>query len=421
MAWIASKRKLPEFREYELLELLGQGGMGSVYKGRHRGSGALVAIKTLAADLLDDPILRQRFEQEFRAAHSLDHPHVVRALDFGQEGATPYLVMEFVDGQSLGKQISSKGRVPEALAVNIGVQIGRALQAAHQQGIIHRDVKPDNILLGADGQAKLADLGLAKDLDGGLGLTQTRTTLGTLNFMPPEQFLNARDVDAGCDIYGLGATLYMAVTGVVPFRARGFTATLKKKLADDIAPPRQLVPGLSVRFERAILRSIRGERGQRPASCLEFIDDLLGSAATSRAAPQERLAAENGKGTPVPEGKERRATVRYPAQLESSCRPLRGEKQSCWQATVRDVSARGVSLLINRRFEPGALLIVELPATNQSLIRLLLARVVRVQANAPKRWTLGCKLCRELSNEDVQAMLADPPEARQLLSTATPA
>src|SRR5262245_47897693 len=159
--------------DYDLIEKIGDGGMGSVYKARHRTTGAVVAIKIVTQAVASDPTLLRRFERESRVARSLDHPHIVRGLDFGVHQSTPYLVMEFVDGESLGDRIERQGRLPEAEAVRVIAQVGEALQLAHDHQVIHRDVKPDNILLTARGEAKLADLGLAKQVGSDLNLTQT--------------------------------------------------------------------------------------------------------------------------------------------------------------------------------------------------------------------------------------------------------
>src|SRR5206468_6334379 len=143
-------------------------------------------------------------EQEFRAASRLDHPNVVRALDYSDNGSTPYLVMEFVEGESLGRKLERDGKMPEAEAIRIIAQVAQGLHRAHKQNLIHRDVKPDNILVMPDGTAKLADLGLVKTGDTDLNLTKTGRGLGTPHFMAPEQFRDAKGVDPRCDIYSLG-------------------------------------------------------------------------------------------------------------------------------------------------------------------------------------------------------------------------
>jgi serine/threonine protein kinase len=222
-------------------------------------------------------VLRKRFEQEFRAANTLDHTNIVRALDFGQEGNTPYLVMEFVDGESLGQRIEREGRLPEVEAVRIIGQVAQGLHKAHKLGMIHRDVKPDNILLAAaDGQAKLTDLGLVKELDTDTNLTRTGRGLGTPHFMAPEQFRDAKNADQRCDIYSLGATLYMAVTGQMPFRASNPLDAWMKKVHNELVPSRDLVPSLSERIDWAIRRAMSADPAQRPANCREFVEDLTG-------------------------------------------------------------------------------------------------------------------------------------------------
>src|SRR5262249_49195623 len=150
---------------YDLVEKIAEGGMGSIYKARHRETGQIVAIKVMPTRLANNPVLLRRFEQEFRAASQLDHPNIVRALDFGYLGNMPYLVMEFVEGESLGARLERLGRMPHQEAVRIIVQVAQGLHRAHKQNLIHRDVKPDNILVMPDGTAKLADLGLVKSAD----------------------------------------------------------------------------------------------------------------------------------------------------------------------------------------------------------------------------------------------------------------
>ncbi len=383
-------RDLRRIGAYEILARLGTGGTGSVYKARHEETGELVAVKVASAAAARSTVMRQRFELEFRAARTLQHPHIVQALDFGEENSVPYLVMELVDGKSLGQHIEDEGRLPETAAVEVGVQIALALQAAHDQGIIHRDVKPDNILLTSDFLAKLADLGLAKDLDADLNLTRTSSVLGTPNFMAPEQFMDTRNVHPGCDVYSLGATLYMAVTGQIPFLSRGHIGTLKKKMTDELAPPRQLVPGLSERVERAILRAMRAAREERPASCRQFVEELTGRPCPTRA----------GQLT----GKERRAAPRYDSRQRGHCRPLGGARKLCWPALVRDVSTLGMGLVVERRFEPGTLLMVGL-ADGVGAERLILLRVVRVQPAPNRRWIVGCRWDRKLAGDDVEAFV----------------
>jgi serine/threonine protein kinase len=261
---------------YDLLEKVAEGGMGAIYRGRHRDSGQIVAIKIISAQMATNPTLLSRFEQEFRAASRLDHPNIVRALDYNGTAATPYLVMEFVEGESLGQKIDREGKLPEAEAIRIIAQVAQGLHRAHKQGLIHRDVKPDNILVQPDGIAKLADLGLVKEAESDLNLTKTGRGLGTPHFMAPEQFRNAKNADKRCDVYSLGATLYQMVTGQLPFRSTGPLDAWMKKIHNELIPPRKLVPGLSERIDWAFLRAMSADPDRRPASCREFVEDLTG-------------------------------------------------------------------------------------------------------------------------------------------------
>lgn len=262
--------------DYELLEMIAEGGMGSVYRAREITTGTIVAIKILPPHLAKNAVLLKRFEQEYNIASTLDHPNIVRALAFGYHGTSPYLVMEYVAGESLGEKLVRDGPLPESEAIRIIAMVAQGLHKAHKQGLVHRDVKPDNILLNSDGQAKLADLGLVKELETDLNLTRTGRGLGTPHFMAPEQFRNAKNADVRCDIYSLGATLYQMVTGELPFKSLGPLEAWMKKIDNQITPPRELVPTLSERVDWAIRRAMSADPNQRPASCREFIEDLTG-------------------------------------------------------------------------------------------------------------------------------------------------
>lgn len=265
---------------YELLVKIAEGGMGAVYKARSLKTGDIVAIKVIPADTAKNPVLLKRFEQEFRAASLLDHPNIVKAIEYCATGANPFLVMEFVDGQSLGRRVEKQGAFTEEQALSILAQVCDGLHRAHKQGLIHRDVKPDNILVTADGVAKLTDLGLVKDVEGELNLTRTGRGLGTPHYMAPEQFRNAKNADVRCDIYSLGATLYMMLTGVVPFAKTSPLDCWMKKIKNDFPPPRKLNPAVSERVNWATLRAMSADPAQRPASCRELLEDLTGQSWT---------------------------------------------------------------------------------------------------------------------------------------------
>jgi serine/threonine protein kinase len=287
-----SKAVLQTVGKYELLEKIAEGGMGTVYKARDREADCIVAVKIVPPHVAKNPVLMKRFEQEYNAARALDHPNVVRALDFGTIDNKPFLVMEFVDGESLGQRIERGGKIPEAEAVRIIGQIAQALHKAHKQGLIHRDVKPDNVLVTSDGIAKLVDLGLVKEMETDLNLTRTGRGLGTPHFMAPEQFRNAKNADERCDIYSLAATLYNMVTGELPFKSTGPLDAWMKKINNELVPAGQLVPNLSDRLDWALRRAMSVDRDQRPSNCREFIEDVTGHS-TRKLTPSAEIAMQD--------------------------------------------------------------------------------------------------------------------------------
>jgi serine/threonine protein kinase len=261
---------------YDIVSKIADGGMGTVYKAKNRNTGEIVAVKVIAPTTAKNPILLQRFEREFLAAKVLDHPNVVKAIDYCGTGPHPFLVMEYVDGESLGQRVERSGAFPESEAVHIIAQVCEGLQRAHKQGLVHRDVKPDNILVTKEGIAKLTDMGLVKDVDDALNLTKTGRGLGTPHYMAPEQFRNAKNVDVRCDIYSLGATLYALVTGQVPFENASPLDCWMKKIRNEFPSPKELNSAISERVDWAIRRAMSAEPDRRPASCREFLEDLTG-------------------------------------------------------------------------------------------------------------------------------------------------
>ena len=276
---------MTEIGNYEILAKVAEGGMGTVYKARRRFDGLIVAIKIIPATAARNQVLLQRFKREFNAARQIDHPNVVKAIEFCEQPPNPYLVMEFVDGESLGQRIERTGKLSENEAKRIMAQVCQGLHRAHKQNLIHRDVKPDNILLTADGVAKLTDLGLVKDIEGEMNLTRTGRGLGTPHFMAPEQFRNAKNADIRCDIYSLGATLYMMVTGKMPFDGCGPLDAWMKKSNNEFPAPREIDPSISERMDWAIRRAMHANPESRPMTCREFIEDVTGQSTRPSAVP----------------------------------------------------------------------------------------------------------------------------------------
>jgi eukaryotic-like serine/threonine-protein kinase len=263
----------------DLLEKIADTGLGEVYKGQDRVTGAIVAVKIMPPFRADNQLAFQRFARECRILSALNDPHIIRALDFGIDGSRSYLVMEFAEGESLGQRLAREGRLAEAEAIRLIAEVAGALGRAHSKGLVHRNVKPDKILITADGKTKLTDLGLIREIETQHDLTRAGTVLGTLNFMAPEQLYNANKATRQCDIYSLAATLYMVVTGKVPFEGCNPADMWARKLRNDLSPARTLVPALSERIDRAIRRAMSTEPGQRPVDCAAFVQDLTGEGA----------------------------------------------------------------------------------------------------------------------------------------------
>jgi len=259
---------------YEIIEVLGTGGMGSVFKAREKASGCLVALKVLSSRLASDPEFVTRFQREVKAAGSLQHPNIVHAFDSGEDAGQPYMAMDYVDGQSLGKLLRDEIRLPERRCLEIALDVARALDHAHGCGIVHRDVKPDNVLLDAGGLARLTDFGLAKLLREDLQLTQSGIALGTPHYISPEQVAANRYVDHRADQYSLGAMMYHMLTGQVPFDGPTNNEIMLCHLEDTLRDPRDIHPGISERLVRIVFKLMAKKSAERYDSTAQLIEDL---------------------------------------------------------------------------------------------------------------------------------------------------
>lgn len=232
---------------YAVLEQIAKGGMGSVYKAKQLALGRIVALKRLSTRLEGGEFL-QRFLTEAKAAAKLSHPNIVQVYDIGHEHGFHFIAMEFVEGDSLKARIESKGALPPLDAVRIGIDVASALACAHESNIIHRDIKPDNVMIGEKGQVKVADFGLAKLLGGSLGddghLTQDGLGLGTPHYMAPEQATNAKGADHRADVYSLGVTIYHMLTGRPPFEGTSALDIVNKHGCETPVPPCEYNPDI---------------------------------------------------------------------------------------------------------------------------------------------------------------------------------
>ena len=211
---------------YRLESKLGSGGMSTVYLARDETLERWVAAKVLHREISDQPDQIERFRREARAVAQVSHPNVVAVIDAGEDGGRPYIVFEYCDGETLKHRIDRLGRLPLDEAAAYGIEVGRGLQAAHARRLVHRDVKPQNVLIDADGRAKVTDFGIARSLEND-GLTKTGRVLGTTDYVSPEQAMG-QEVDARSDIYSLGILLYEMLTGEVPFQADNLVGVAMK-------------------------------------------------------------------------------------------------------------------------------------------------------------------------------------------------
>jgi serine/threonine protein kinase len=259
--------------QYELMEKIGGGGMGVVYKARQRGVDRIVALK-LIKNSAHSSQERERFLREAQAAGKLDHPNIVPVHDFGEFEGSPYMAMSFVDGGSL-KGILQKG-LPDPAEVTLWMaDVAEAIAHAHERGVIHRDLKPDNILLGTDGRVRVTDFGLARLTEGDHDLTSEGQLLGTAGYMAPEQ-ARGRKLEIGphTDVYGLGATLYALLTGQPPFRASRLLDTLNLIVNDKPNPPSQLNRSVSAELDTICLRCLEKSPAARYVTARALADDL---------------------------------------------------------------------------------------------------------------------------------------------------
>jgi hypothetical protein len=277
---------------YRLLRRLGGGGMGSVFEAEEAASGRRVALKFLAPELADSPEALARFRSEGRLASAIAHPRCVFVIAADEDAGRPYIVMELMPGDTLADLVQRIGPLPQAQAVAQVLDVLEGLQEAHRAGVIHRDVKPSNCFLSADGRVKVGDFGLARSLLQSGHLTSTGTFLGTPQFASPEQ-IKSQPLDARTDIYSLGATLYFLLAGKVPYEGGDGMAVMARIVSEPPPPLRGLRPEISPGLERVALRALERDRQRRFQSLDEFRRALLpfSPQSASPAKPGWRLGA----------------------------------------------------------------------------------------------------------------------------------
>jgi eukaryotic-like serine/threonine-protein kinase len=268
---------------YKVLRRLGSGGMADVYAAEDQQLGRNVALKLLYRRFAEDVQFVERFRREASSAAGLQHPGIVAIFDRGEWDGTYYIAMEYIEGRTLKDIVRERGPAPPEAAIDIAVQILRAVRFAHKHGVVHRDIKPHNVLIDDDGRVKVTDFGIARA--GASDMTETGAIMGTAQYVSPEQ-AQGRPVDARSDLYSIGIVLYEMLTGQVPFDGESAVTIALKQVSEDPVPPAQLNPAVSPALEAVVLRAMEKEPERRFADADEFIAALE----AARAAPNEVLA-----------------------------------------------------------------------------------------------------------------------------------
>ncbi len=259
---------------YELIKKIGDGGMSVVYKAKDRVLNRYVAIKILKPEFIKDPKFINSFRRESQAAAGLNHPNIVSIFDVGKEGNIYFIVMELLEGDSLGDIIQRDGALPERKAIEIAKQIALGLSVAHMNKVIHRDVKPHNILMTEDGIAKIADFGIAKAVNTGTIVNNTSTVMGSVHYLSPEQARGGY-IDERSDIYSLGIVLYEMLTGTVPFDGENPVSVAMMHLNENVPAPSLVNPDISEVMDAIVMKASARHQANRFASADEMYDALV--------------------------------------------------------------------------------------------------------------------------------------------------
>jgi|GEM_PF-2245572 len=289
---------------FKLLRTLGQGRMGTIYEAQQVSLGRKVALKVLPPNLAQDEEFVQRFFREARSAAAINHPNIVSVIDCGVADGIYYLAMEYVDGENLRDMIKRRGMIPEKEALKYAMDIAEALECAWTAGVVHRDVKPHNIMVTKDGVAKLCDLGLAKRQKSDVQLTQPGAIMGSPQYMAPEQIEDSSKVDTRSDIYSLGITLFHMVTGKLPYEGSSIFEIMAKQMKEPLPNPAQFNPQLSQNFIALLRKMTEKEPSKRYQTPSQLLDDMrrvaAGKPLGTAAKPSAKAPAQRSSGVAKP-------------------------------------------------------------------------------------------------------------------------
>jgi eukaryotic-like serine/threonine-protein kinase len=312
---------------YELEELVGTGGMSTVFRAYDRQLERRVAIKILHEHYADDPEYLERFRREARAVARLSHPNIVTVIDRGDDGGRQYIVFEYVEGENLKELVVRSGRLPVRRALELALDVAGGLAFAHDHGLVHRDVKPQNVLLSREGEVKVTDFGIARSLHMEHGVTQTGTVLGTGEYLAPEQ-ASGKQVSPATDVYSLGVVLWELLAGDVPFVGENFVAVALRHVNEPAPSLRERRPDVTPRLEAAVDRALAKDPGRRFPSMAAFAKELRAC-----------LAEADGDAVPPPQDDLGATLVTRPAPQPARLRRRRSRRRPLGWAMLALVAA----------------------------------------------------------------------------------
>ncbi|UMP02779.1 Stk1 family PASTA domain-containing Ser/Thr kinase [Amycolatopsis sp. EV170708-02-1] len=332
---------------YELGETLGYGGMSEVHHGHDVRLGREVAIKILRADLARDPQFQERFRREAQNAAALNHPAIVAVYDTGETntefGPLPYIVMEYVEGRTLRDIVKTEGPMSQKRAMEVMADVCAALDFSHRHGIVHRDVKPANVMITKNGAVKVMDFGIARAMhDGQSAMTQTAAVIGTAQYLSPEQ-ARGESVDARSDVYAAGCVLYELITGEPPFTGDSPVAVAYQHVREDPNPPSSVNPAVAPELDAVVLKALAKGPANRYQSSAEMRSDLVRTLSGQR--PAAPMVMSEDERTQVMDS-DRRVPPRYDQYEDEDEDPAAKKKRRAWLIAGLVVSLAAVVLLI---------------------------------------------------------------------------